>query len=110
MANKDAVAEKSAMLTNIPGGKEAAETKEAPRVLSELESAKVEIINLNQQITKLRQENLGLQKRVIAVQEESLKLQEAAHAKDADKLLADLGLSGSVNLLKTDDGRYVIKK
>lgn len=110
MASKDAVAEKSPMLTNLPGGKDAVNEETAPRILNEAESAKVEVATLNQQIMKLRQDAIQLQKRILALQEENLKLQEAAQAKDTEKLLASLGLSGSVNLQKTDDGRFVIKK
>lgn len=101
------VMEKQSMLTSIPGGKSDDDVK-APRILSEAESYRVEITNLVQQVMNLKQELLNGQKKILAVQEENLKLQKEAQAKDTEKLLTDLGLSGSVNLTKNDDGRYVV--
>ena len=106
MSDKTGVMEKQAILTNLPGGKD--ETKAAPRVLTELESSKIEILNLTQQALNFKQEVLNGQKKVLAVQEENLKLQKDLQAKETEKVLLDLGLSGSVNLSKNDDGRYVV--
>lgn len=105
------VMEKQSMLTNLPGGKsEAADvaTKVGPRILSESESYRVEITNLGQQVMTLKQDLLNSQKKILGLQEDNLNLQKGIQAKDTEKLLADLGLVGSVNLVKNDDGRYVV--
>lgn len=109
MSEKVGVMENQAILTNIPGGKsEHKEEAKAPRVLTEVESSKIEVTNMIQQIMNLKQELLNSQKKILAVQEENLKLQKDAQAKDTEKLLMDLGLSGSINLVKNDGGRYVV--
>lgn len=108
MADKTGVLEKQAMLTNLPGGKDKDEVKAGPKVLTELESCRIEILNLSQQVMNLKQEVLNSQKKILSVQEENLKIQKDAQAKETEKVLQDLGLSGAINLSKNDDGRYVV--
>lgn len=100
------------ILQNLPEGngeaKSAAKPEVGARVLSEIDSLRIEILTKDQQIMNLRQELLASQKKILATQEESMKLQQSAQAKEADKLISDLGMTGTVNLVKNAEGRYVV--
>jgi hypothetical protein len=78
------------------------------KILSETESLKLEIMNLNNQIIALKKDLLDTQEALVVSQREVLAANEANQMTARANLLKTIGMDkkGRVKFSKTQDGRY----
>jgi hypothetical protein len=89
---------------------EAPPRKEDTRVLSEVESLRVEVVNLGQQNMNLEERLMKVQTALLDAQRINLQLRQANFKQSTEKVFDDLGLTGErVTLNKNKDGRYEVK-
>lgn len=80
------------------------------RILSEVESLRVEIVNLGQQNMNLEERLMKVQVALLEAQKLNLQLRQDNFKKSTEKIFDDLGLTGErVTLNKNKDGRYEVK-
>lgn len=81
-----------------------------PRLLSETESLRVEVVNLGQQNMNLEERLMKVQVALLDSQRANLQLRQANFKQSTEKIFDDLGLTGErVTLNKNKDGRYEVK-
>ena len=79
------------------------------RMLSELESARVDLVNAQQQKAELEKKLLTAQEAMIGLRRENFELRMKLEGQDHEKLFDSLGLKGkSVNLNRNNEGRYEV--
>ncbi len=82
--------------------------KKKDRVLSEVESLKIDVVNLQQQNLELQKKLIDTQKALITAQETAHKLRSEMMQSTHSELLEKLELSGEINLSKQEDGLYKV--
>lgn len=91
-------------------------TPEAPakngglRLLDEVESLKVEVMNLSNQNFQLEEQLMKSRVALLEAQQANMRLRQENYKKSQEKILDDLGLTGAkMTLSKNKDGRYEVK-
>lgn len=98
------------LVTDDPKAPEAPAKNGEPRVLDEVESLKVEVMNLSNQTFQLEDQLMKTKIALLEAQQMNMRLRQENYKKSQEKILDDLGLTGNkVTLSKNKDGRYEVK-
>ena len=86
--------------------KKVPEKAKTVKMLDEVQSLRVDLVNLQTQLLREQELNTNLQQAIVEMRKELAVYRTQLSRAENEKLIDDLGLKGEINLKKLENGRY----